>query len=154
MNSLINTFIRDHSTCVLCSTNGSSAYGSLMGYYYQSDKNIIWMATLAGTRKYENLLSYPHIALLIDNRSRHDGQSIKSLTIEGEIVLRKLMDNVEIKEQIMAVNPLLSELLVHPDCVLIQFNPRTFVWADGPTRVIRGRMSDAVDRDHKGNLIE
>lgn len=73
---------------VLATTHAGEPHASLVAFAVTADRQSVVFTTPRASRKYANLRSEPHVALLIDNRANRasDVRSAAALTVLGRVV--------------------------------------------------------------------
>ena len=86
MISIAKNMISDNNLCVLSTCGDGQPNSSLMQYICDDSCTKLFMLTLKGSQKQQNIEKNPRVSLLIDTRAdpaRHQ-EPIKSLTVYGQ----------------------------------------------------------------------
>jgi len=131
----MTSLVRSHDTCVLATVFEGRPHCSLMAYAADDACREIYMATTRTTSKFRNLLSNPHVSLLIDTRVEHRGEirpEAKALTVSGEV--RPIQDKAEraaVEARLTAAHPYLKEFMTHEDAVVFCVRVTSFLLLEG-----------------------
>lgn len=137
MLNLIQDMVAGQGLCVLATVSEDRPHCSLMAYALDASCREIYMATLRGTQKYENLQKNPRVSLLIDERERFPGRELprgRALTVSGRY---RGFDGPEeeatARERLLARHPGLQGFLSRPDAALLRVEIEAFLLLDGLT---------------------
>ncbi|MBW1781458.1 MAG: pyridoxamine 5'-phosphate oxidase family protein [Deltaproteobacteria bacterium] len=131
----MKSLVRSHDTCVLATVSEGRPHCSLMAYATDETCGEIYMVTHRTTGKYRNLLSNPHVSLLVDTREEHVGHrrlEAQALTVEG--AFRPIQDT---ERRLMAgarltrAHPYLADFMTHPDAEIFAITVTSFLLLDG-----------------------
>ena len=116
----VNELLLSQDFAVLCTRNDTVPYGSLVAFVVNNDMRNILFATLSYTRKYQLLKQCDQVAMLIDDRDKHNNRisQISALTVNG--VAKKIQDSNKIadaKSKLLAKHNYLDELVSSDSCV-------------------------------------
>lgn len=81
--------IDSNDLCVLATSSADRPWCSLMAYVTSADRRTIYMVTLTGSRKFDNLTANTSVSLLIDTRQVCDREgtegreAIRAVTVGG-----------------------------------------------------------------------
>lgn len=120
----------DNNLSVLATCSDNKPNSSLMQYTCNKDATEMFMLTLKGSTKHQNIMSNPEVSLLVDTRNNSNG--IRALTIYGkaslteDAVLRQVMTT-----QLVEKNPDLSVFAINPEVCLISVRIESFLLLDG-----------------------
>ncbi|MFZ5515917.1 MAG: pyridoxamine 5'-phosphate oxidase family protein [Candidatus Zhuqueibacterota bacterium] len=81
----VRDLVAQQSFCILCTQGYTQPYGSLIAYVPDDDLKTFLFATPKTTRKYELLSANSRVAIVIDDRSLHQGSpaEISAVTVTG-----------------------------------------------------------------------
>lgn len=94
MQTDVRTIMLKSDLCVLCTCKNDIPDASLMLYICDDRCTKMYMLTLKETLKYENIVSNPHVSLLVDTRDNQPAGAAytQALTIRGEAAILKDKD--------------------------------------------------------------
>ncbi len=131
----IKSLIRGKGTCVLATATDGEPHSSLMSYVADDDGTIIYMISLKGTRKYENLLENPRVSLLFDTRDEsvaRDRRNVRAVTARG--IFQPIADGAtkrDVLAKLLARHPQLRELADRPESEIFQVKMVSFELLEG-----------------------
>lgn len=143
----IREFLRGNSLCVLATCVENRPHCSLMAYVADS-RDVLYMATLITTRKYENILQNPFVSVLVDNRHLSpETRYNQALTVSGRCIP---MDDADRRKDILAriveEHPHLQELADMPDVSVVAVYPTAFLFMDGALKSFHLRLEGDASR--------
>lgn len=113
---------------VLSTDGNGHPYASLVAFAVSDDLRRLFFATTRDTRKFANLQSNSHVALLIDNRSNsvEDFTRAVAVTVLGSC--RELIgtERSDAERFYLEKHPHLEEFVSAPNCALILVTVRSF----------------------------
>jgi uncharacterized protein YhbP (UPF0306 family) len=85
--NLLKKLFSDQLLAVLGTQSSSGPYGNLVAFAATDDLQNLIFATTRSTRKYENLMETPRVAMVMDNRSNHeiDFREAVAVTATGSV---------------------------------------------------------------------
>ena len=122
----------ENDICVLATASSNRPHCSLMAYRADSEGTRIYMTTLRGSRKFENLTENPAVSLLIDTRGKQDRASTRALTVSG--TCREVTGEEERTRacrRLLSAHPHLATFLDDPDAVILCVAVESFLLLDG-----------------------
>jgi hypothetical protein len=119
---------------------------SLMAYCAAPDLREFWLATLAGTQKYRNLLANPRASLLIDDRTRCAGAPGQALTV-AVLLLPFATAGAEAaaRRELLAKHQNLRDFLDKDGAQMLRFVVQSFQLLTGLTEVFVLEMEKKLD---------
>ena len=126
--NLLKKLFSGQLLAVLGTQGSNGPYGNLVAFAATDDlKNLIF-ATTRSTRKYENLLQTPRVAMVMDNRSNHeiDFHEAVAVTATGSI---KEIDGLELdrfRNLYLEKHPYLIDFVTAPTCALLKVKVDTY----------------------------
>lgn len=124
----------DNNLCVLATCSENKPNSSLMQYTCNKDASEMYMLTLKGSTKHENILRNPQVSLLVDTRNDSMGnrEGIRALTIYGKA---SITEEAALREvliaQLVEKNPSLAVFAENPEVCLISVRIEGFLLLDG-----------------------
>lgn len=106
--------------CVLSTCGESRPNSSLMQYSCNADYTEIFLMTMKGSTKLQNILIHPQVSLLVDTRTdTKEKGSLKALTVYGHAMVVEEVQARVLRDELVKRNPDLSVFASKPDsCVL------------------------------------
>ena len=119
---IISDLFSSQIQAVLATLNDNQPYTSLMAFAATDDLKTLLFATYRATHKYQNLLTNPRAAMLIDNRSNqssdhYGGIAITAIGNTGEI---PAIGREEFLQLYLKKHPSLQEFVTSPTCALME----------------------------------
>lgn len=134
---MINTaknMISENNLCVLSTCSNDLPNASLMQYICDESYTKIYMITLKGSTKYQNIEINPRVSLLIDTRDSISSETepIKSLTVYGKAeVIENSQSYKNILNRIVKKHKNLIQLSENINCIVIEVSAEKFLLLDG-----------------------
>ncbi|WP_029460397.1 pyridoxamine 5'-phosphate oxidase family protein [Solidesulfovibrio alcoholivorans] len=132
----IAAFITEMDFAVLSALSPEGPWISLMSYLPGSDGLTVCLAMSTGSYKAKLIRENPNVALLIDNRCRHDDPGrVTALSMHG--TAGHVTDPAErgkIVADFQRHRPHLDAFLGRPDTGIVRVTPRSFQLFDGVDR--------------------
>lgn len=124
----LGSLLASQRLAVLATQKDGQPYGSLVSFAATEDKKEILFATTRATRKYENLLASPRVALLIDNRSNRESDihEATAVTATGRAEELAGQDRESYLELYLKKHPYLKEFVTSPTCALLRVKVQTY----------------------------
>lgn len=118
----IKSVISYETFAILSSEGKGQPHASLIAVTVSEELTTLLFATYKDTRKYENILQNPKVAILFDNRSCEIKSSKEIVVITAFGVANKIMaDNLSAATEAHLIkHPDLKEFLASIDCVLFE----------------------------------
>lgn len=145
MLAQVEKILHDNSLCVLCTAGEGVPHCSLMTYLLSDDQRTLYMVSTAESKKYRNLLSNPHVSVLIDTRQDYSGSGkgmVSSVTFEGTYQPLEENDTQRIRLVLAEEHPELSGILSNPEGVLFGIKLDAFLLLNGPVDSYQGVLTD------------
>jgi nitroimidazol reductase NimA-like FMN-containing flavoprotein (pyridoxamine 5'-phosphate oxidase superfamily) len=134
MISVAKSMIADNNFCVLSTCGDGQPNSSLMQYTCDDGCTKLFMLTLQGSRKQQNIEKNPRVSLLIDTRAdlKRNQEPVKSLTVYGraEFIQAAPRKN-ELISQLVQKNNDLQVLAGDSNCLVIQVSAEKLLLLDG-----------------------
>ena len=124
---------------VLASWDGKQPYNTLVAYIFTEDLKSIFFATREDTKKYQNIVKYPYVSLLIDNRTndKKDFKDAVALTVSAKA---KPIEKQAYVNLYLNRFPDLKEFLEDPQTVLVLLETQQYIYVHRFQEVIELRM--------------
>ena len=123
MLSIARKMLKENNLCVLATCHDNLSNSSLMQYIYDDDSMSIFMLTLSGSVKHENIIANPKVSLLIDNRLdvQQGRLPIMALTVYGEsMIVSDPGKERELIDRLVDTNSNLAGLANDSRCLVIE----------------------------------
>jgi nitroimidazol reductase NimA-like FMN-containing flavoprotein (pyridoxamine 5'-phosphate oxidase superfamily) len=133
VNSLENAkkMIKENNFCVLSTCFDNKPNTSLMKYVSNEEGTEIYMLTLKGSTKYNNIMNNKHVSLLVDTRASGN-RGVKALTAYGDA---QIVDDEDaermLKEKLIKINPELSDIAESLEGCIIRVEISSFLMLEG-----------------------
>lgn len=134
MIDIAKNMISENSLCVLSTCSNDLPNTSLMKYICDESCTKLYMITLKGSIKYQNIAANPNVSLLIDTRDQISNLSepIKSLTVYGKArVVENFQSHQELLSRIVSRHKNLIPISENSNCAVIEFIAEKFLLLDG-----------------------
>ena len=127
--AIIQRLLAGQKLGVLATREARSPYQSLVAFAVSKDLKHIYFATAAGTRKYGNLVRFPQVSILFDNRSQaaadfHKGIAVAALGRAEEVKIRSKKAVVDLY---LKKHPALDGFIKSPLCRLFGIKVKTYL---------------------------
>jgi nitroimidazol reductase NimA-like FMN-containing flavoprotein (pyridoxamine 5'-phosphate oxidase superfamily) len=106
----------------LSTQSGAGPYASLIAFWSPGDLSYVVFATMRATRKFKNLVTYPRVALLFDNRSNRDVDLDKAVAVTATGTAWELTHEDSrgpASKQFLAKHPHLTSFVASPGCAFV-----------------------------------
>ncbi len=105
----------------LATHDGEKPYISLMAFAATNDLKYLVFATDRNTRKYANLKSNPHTAVLVDSRTNQglDLQNAKAVTVTGRFIEAEMPQRARLRDLYLSKHPYMEEFVKSPSFEII-----------------------------------
>lgn len=119
--------------CVLSTCGDRRPNSSLMQYACNEDYTEIYLMTMKGSTKHQNILSHPQVSLLVDTRTDSDDNGkLKALTVYGHAVVEEPGESAKaLRDALVGRNPDLTVFATNPDACVIRIIIEDFLLLDG-----------------------
>jgi hypothetical protein len=128
LEQLLRKLFYDQLLAVLGTQSQSGPYGSLVAFYATDDLKYLLFATTRSTRKYDNLIRTPQVAMVIDNRSNKEGDFHEAIaaTAIGKVKEVNGPEKEQFKALFLAKHPGLFDFVQSPACALLKIEVGTY----------------------------
>lgn len=130
-----------------CVADEQQPYTSIVGFAATGDLEYLLFATRRETRKYENMMRSPKVALLIDNRS-HSGRDFHeavAVTALGSVEEIDRKENAEMYEEYRRQCPHLSDFAAAPTTALMRVRVSKYLCVSKFQNVTELIMSECAE---------
>lgn len=122
LEGMLRDLLESRMLAVLATQRNGRPYASLVAFAATQDFKEILFATTRPTRKFANMISEPHVALLIDNRTNqvsdiHEAVAVTALGTAEEVGENERAEALPIY---LAKHPHLNEFVASPTCALLR----------------------------------
>jgi general stress protein 26 len=125
----INTYLAGHYYLNLATV---SAQGNPMAHTmaYVSKDSVVYLSTNKYTRKVQNIMQNSHVAYTVDE-DNPDLFAMKALQVEGKASIITDLNELQRIGEIMAAKfPIVADMPVDPDAIMIKVEPDVIYYSD------------------------
>jgi heme iron utilization protein len=128
LEQLLRQLFSDQLLAVLGTQSQNGPYGNLVAFYATNDLKRLLFATTRSTRKYDNLIRTPQVAMVIDNRSNKEGDFHEAIAVTAIGKVKEVIDpgKEQLKALYLAKHPGLLDFIQSPTCALLKIEVRTY----------------------------
>ena len=129
LKTLLRDLFSSQSLAVLATYGGGQTYGSLVAFAATEDLKTLIFATTRATRKYDNLIRHPRIALVMDNRSNQeaDFHQAMAVTATGTVAEVGPSEKNRFLNLYLSKHPYLRDFVTSPTCALLKVDVDTYI---------------------------
>ncbi len=129
----IGALLEQQVQCVLATVGGNQPELHLMAFAKTPRLDRIFLASMAHTRKVQNMLAHPAVALLWDNRTRQIEDHIQGVALSASGQARRLLgaESAAAASTLLQRNPTLAALLDNPDVAIFAIVISQYRWVQG-----------------------
>jgi nitroimidazol reductase NimA-like FMN-containing flavoprotein (pyridoxamine 5'-phosphate oxidase superfamily) len=120
---LLKELLTSQRFAVLSTQSGTGPYASLIAFWAAADLSHLVFATMRATRKFNNLVTHPQVALLFDSRSNRDVDVREAMAVTATGTARELTDETAraaASKQFLAKHPHLTSFVASPGCAFVR----------------------------------
>jgi heme iron utilization protein len=123
----ISGLLSEQKLATLATRDEKNPYNTLVAFTFTEDLKFILFATGKDTRKYQNILRYPYVSLLIDNRT-NDNKDFKDAV--ALTILAKVKQSEKQTYLYLYLNrfPDLKEFLENPQTALVLLEIQQYIY--------------------------
>ena len=116
------------SLAVLSTQHEGQPYASLVGFAATKNLRTLIFATMRTTRKFSYLTAAPHVALLVDNRSKDPGDfhHAMAVTATGRVAEAPPDEYEALLKSYLSKLPHLETFVRSPNCALVKVTVETY----------------------------
>jgi len=139
---LLKSLFSSQLLAVLGTQSPNGPYGNLVAFAATDDLKHLLFATSRPTRKYENLLKTPEVALVIDNRSNqeNDFRNAVAVTATGSVREATGPEKDHFQTLYLEKHPSLRGFVEAPSCALLNVEVDTYFIVRQFQQVVELRM--------------
>lgn len=134
---IIRSILLEQVQCVLATQNDQRLFQHLMAYGLEESLATIYLVSFRNTRKVSNMLAYPSVSLLWDNRTGNNRDHTEGFALTAQGQARLVLDKdaqSDIRQQLLNRNASLANLLKEQGAVLIAVDIDSYHLALGYTQ--------------------
>ena len=134
MLTIAQKMLEENNLCVLATCSNDSPNSSLMHYLYDGSSMNIFMLSLRGSVKHNNITANPQVSLLIDTRVNvsQTGMPVMALTVYGKAVfIQDPQRHQTVVDQMAGRYKSLAKLASDSRCLVIQVQMEKMLLLDG-----------------------
>ncbi|MGB7294324.1 MAG: pyridoxamine 5'-phosphate oxidase family protein [Candidatus Aminicenantales bacterium] len=127
--TVIRRLLAGQKLGVLATREARSPYQSLVAFAVSDDLRHIYFATAAQTRKYGNLIRFPQVSILFDNRSNEEADFTKGIAVAalGRAEEVKIRSKKALVDLYLKKHPTLDAFVESPSCRIFQVKVKTYI---------------------------
>jgi len=139
----VGDLLKGQNLAVLSTHHKGQPYASLVVFAATEDLKQILFATTRATRKYENIVQDPRVALLVDSRTNlnSDIHGAIAVTVTGRAEEVKEKDKEAFLKIYLARHPHLKDFVRSPTCALLRVKVETYYMVSKFQKVIELHLS-------------
>ena len=139
----VGDLLKGQNLAVLSTHYKGQPYASLVVFAATEDLKQILFATTRATRKYENIVQDPRVALLVDSRTNlnSDIHGAIAVTVTGRAEEVKEKDKEAFLKIYLARHPHLKDFVRSPTCALLRVKVETYYMVSKFQKVIELHLS-------------
>jgi len=128
LKTLLKGLFSSQSLAVLATHGGGQTYGSLVAFAATDDLKVLVFATARDTRKFDNLIAHPRVALVMDNRANRetDFQQAVAVTATGAAQEAGASERDHLLRLYLSRHSHLREFVTSPACALFKLDVDTY----------------------------
>jgi len=129
LKETIKRILDSQKLAVLATQRDGRPYGSLVAFAATHDLKTVLFATTRATRKYANLLTDAHVAMVIDTRTNQtaDFADAAAVTVLGEVEELGGHERQDLLPIYLDKHPYLQEFVESPTTALLRVNVKTYI---------------------------
>ena len=128
IKKLLGDVFKRQSLAVLATQRDEYPYASLVAFAADPDLKRIYFATPRSTRKFENLSSNPHVALLITSSTNEPSDFHRAVAVTAQGHVELIPDDLrkEKQKRYLDKHPYLKDFVNSPTCAFLCVHVRTY----------------------------
>jgi nitroimidazol reductase NimA-like FMN-containing flavoprotein (pyridoxamine 5'-phosphate oxidase superfamily) len=128
LKNLLQKLFSGQLLAVLGTQSQSGPYGNLVAFAATEDLGTILFATTRSTRKYDNLMQIPRVAMVMDNRTNDEGDFQEAVAVTATGSVKELGGDEKEKLQhfFLSKHPYLIDFVHAPTCALLKVEVETY----------------------------
>lgn len=118
----------DQLLAVLGTQSQTGPYGNLVAFTATDDLKNLLFATTRSTRKYENLMETPRVAMVIDNRSNRELDFHEAIAVTATGTVKEIhgSNRAHFQKLYLEKHPYLLDFVAAPTCALLKLDVETY----------------------------
>jgi len=127
--AVIRRLVDGQKLGVLATREPRSPYLSLVAFAASKDLKHIYFATEVGTRKHANLIRFPEVSMLFDNRRNAAADFDRGIAVTalGRVEEVKVRSRKEVLGLYLSQHPALEGFVKSPSCRIFQVRVKTYI---------------------------
>ena len=144
VQALLPRLLETQKYAVLATDNHGQPYTSLMAFSVTEDLQSFILMTERGRLKYENLMTNPRVAIMIDNRENLGSDLDEAVAVTAQGLAEEITGDArdESRALCLARHPALQAFADSPACALIRIKVTSYVIVRRFQEVIEWRIDD------------
>ena len=128
LKNLLKNLFSSQLLAVLGTQSQSGPYGNLVAFAATEDLGTILFATTRSTRKYDNLMQTPRVAMVMDNRTNDEEDFHEAVAVTATGSVKELDGDEKEKLQhfFLSKHPYLTDFVHAPTCALLKVEVETY----------------------------
>lgn len=129
VQTLLQPLLATQKFAVLATDNHGQPYTSLMAYSITDDLLAFILMTERGRQKYENLMSNPRVAIMIDNRENLGSDLDATIAVTAQGVAKEISGDARDAARALCLvrHPALQSFADSPSCAFIRIQVTSYV---------------------------
>ncbi len=128
LTNLLKKLFSGQLLAVLGTQSKGGPYGNLVAFAATDDLKYLLFATTRSTRKYDNLMETPRVAMVVDNRSNEEGDFHKAIAVTATGTVKEVHGSEKDPLQTLYLDkhPYLLDFVTSPTCALLKVEVDTY----------------------------
>jgi heme iron utilization protein len=128
LKKLLKDLFASQSLAVLATQGKAGPYGNLVAFAVTDDLKHLLFATARATRKYDNLMRTPSVAMVMDNRSNQEDDFDKAVAVTATGTVREVVgaERAEFQQLYLERHPVLRSFVTASTCALFKVDVDTY----------------------------
>ncbi|MFC1851099.1 pyridoxamine 5'-phosphate oxidase family protein [candidate division CSSED10-310 bacterium] len=124
----VRSILEHQFLAVLATQSEGQPHTSLVGFVVTDDLHTIIFATPRATRKYQNLISNPYVALLVDTRQHQEADFHSATAVSAYGMAKEVSgaDKEKYRKLYLQKHPSLGDFVTSPTCALVVVSVRKY----------------------------
>lgn len=129
IRAVIRRLLAGQKLGVLATREPSTPYQSLVAFAVSGDLKHIYFATAADTRKHANLIRFPPVSMLFDNRRNASADFNRGIAVTamGRAEIVKAGSRKKVVDLYLRKHPTLDAFIKSPSCQMFQVRIRRYI---------------------------
>jgi nitroimidazol reductase NimA-like FMN-containing flavoprotein (pyridoxamine 5'-phosphate oxidase superfamily) len=128
LKNLLQKLFSTQLLAVLGTQEQRGPYGNLVAFAVTDDLKSLLFATTRSTRKYDNLMQTPRVAMVMDNRSNNeeDFHEAVAVTATGSVIELDGAEKDALRSVFLSKHPYLIDFVNAPSSALLRVDVETY----------------------------